>query len=53
MLMANSVEGRVPFLDHRVIEFANTLPPNFKLRGLRENAPDVATETALSARAPS
>jgi asparagine synthase (glutamine-hydrolysing) len=36
--MANSVEGRVPFLDHRVIEFANTLPPNFKLRGLREKA---------------
>jgi asparagine synthase (glutamine-hydrolysing) len=36
--MANSVEGRVPFLDHRVIEFANRLPPNFKLRGLREKA---------------
>jgi asparagine synthase (glutamine-hydrolysing) len=28
----------VPFLDHRVIEFANKLPPNFKLRGLREKA---------------
>ena len=36
--MANSVEGRVPFLDHRVIEFANGLPPSFKLRGLREKA---------------
>jgi asparagine synthase (glutamine-hydrolysing) len=36
--MANSVEGRVPFLDHRVIEFANRLPPRFKLRGLREKA---------------
>jgi len=36
--MANSVEGRVPFLDHRVIEFANRLPPNFKLRGLNEKA---------------
>jgi asparagine synthase (glutamine-hydrolysing) len=34
--MANSVEGRVPFLDHRVIEFANTLPDSYKLRGLRE-----------------
>ena len=34
--MANSVEGRVPFLDHRVIEFANRLPPRFKLRGLKE-----------------
>lgn len=36
--MANSVEGRVPFLDHRVIEFANRLPPRFKLRGLTEKA---------------
>jgi asparagine synthase (glutamine-hydrolysing) len=36
--MANSVEGRVPFLDHRVIEFANRLPPRYKLRGLREKA---------------
>ncbi len=36
--MANSVEGRVPFLDHRVIEFANALPANYKLRGLREKA---------------
>ena len=36
MAMANSVEGRFPFLDHRVIEFANALPPRLKLRGLRE-----------------
>jgi asparagine synthase (glutamine-hydrolysing) len=34
--MANSVEGRVPYLDHRVIEFANRLSPRYKLRGLRE-----------------
>jgi len=34
--MANSVEGRFPFLDHRVIEFASRLPPSLKLRGLRE-----------------
>jgi asparagine synthase (glutamine-hydrolysing) len=34
--MAHSVEGRVPFLDHRVIEFANRLPPQWKLRGLTE-----------------
>jgi asparagine synthase (glutamine-hydrolysing) len=34
--MANSVEGRFPFLDHRLIEFANQLPPQFKLRGLTE-----------------
>jgi asparagine synthase (glutamine-hydrolysing) len=36
--MANSIEGRVPFLDHRVIEFANRLPPHYKLRGLTEKA---------------
>jgi asparagine synthase (glutamine-hydrolysing) len=34
--MANSIEGRVPFLDHRVIEFASTLPPSLKIRGLNE-----------------
>ena len=34
--MANSIEGRFPFLDHRVIEFANRLPPQLKMRGLTE-----------------
>jgi asparagine synthase (glutamine-hydrolysing) len=36
MAMANSIEGRFPFLDHRLIEFANTLPPRYKLKGLTE-----------------
>lgn len=36
MLMANSVEGRFPFLDHRVIEFANHLNPRLKMRALNE-----------------
>jgi asparagine synthase (glutamine-hydrolysing) len=36
MAMGNSVEGRYPFLDHRVIEFCNKLPDNFKLNGLNE-----------------
>jgi asparagine synthase (glutamine-hydrolysing) len=34
--LAHSVEGRVPFLDHRLIEFVNGLDPRLKLRGLRE-----------------
>jgi asparagine synthase (glutamine-hydrolysing) len=33
MTMANSVELRVPFLDHRVLEFAAHLPENTKVRG--------------------
>jgi asparagine synthase (glutamine-hydrolysing) len=36
MAMAHAVEGRYPFLDHRVIEFAATIPPQLKLRRLRE-----------------
>jgi asparagine synthase (glutamine-hydrolysing) len=32
MTMANSVELRVPFLDHKVLEFAASLPSSFKLR---------------------
>lgn len=36
MAMANSVEGRYPFLDHRLIEFCSGLPAKFKLRGLNE-----------------
>ncbi|WP_420642894.1 asparagine synthase (glutamine-hydrolyzing) [Candidatus Leptofilum sp.] len=36
MAMAHSIEGRFPFLDHRVIEFSNQLPPDYKLRGLNE-----------------
>lgn len=36
MAMANSVEGRYPFLDYRVIEFCNSLPANYKLNGLTE-----------------
>jgi len=36
MGMAHSVEGRYPFLDHRVIEFCSKLPWNHKIRGLNE-----------------
>lgn len=36
MAMANSVEGRFPFLDHRLIELTSRIPPKFKLRILNE-----------------
>jgi asparagine synthase (glutamine-hydrolysing) len=36
MAMAHGVEARVPYLDHRLYEFAAALPDRSKLRGLRE-----------------
>jgi asparagine synthase (glutamine-hydrolysing) len=36
MAMANSVEGRYPFLDYHVIEFCSSLPSDYKLNGLNE-----------------
>ena len=36
MAMGNSVEGRYPFLDHRVVEFACRIPHHFRLNGLQE-----------------
>ncbi|MDP3642826.1 MAG: asparagine synthase (glutamine-hydrolyzing) [Bacteroidota bacterium] len=36
MAMGNSVEGRYPFLDYRVIEFCNKLPDSHKLNSLNE-----------------
>ena len=34
--MAHAVEGRFPFLDHRLAEFAARLPVGLKMRGLNE-----------------
>ena len=36
MVMAHSVESRLPFLDYRVVEFCSRLPSALKLRGMTE-----------------
>ncbi len=36
MAMGNSIEGRYPFLDYRVIEMAAKIPTEFRLNGLTE-----------------
>ena len=32
MSMASAIEGRVPYLDHELVEFTLTLPPSLKIR---------------------
>jgi asparagine synthase (glutamine-hydrolysing) len=49
MTMANSIELRVPLLDHKVLEFAASLPANFKVRMFTTKY--IAKET-LSGRVP-
>jgi len=34
--MAHAIEVRPPFLDHRVVEFANSLPASMKIQGSRQ-----------------
>ncbi|MGH9829484.1 MAG: asparagine synthetase B family protein, partial [Blastocatellia bacterium] len=36
MSMAHSIEVRPPFLDHRIVEFAASLPASLKIRGSRQ-----------------
>jgi asparagine synthase (glutamine-hydrolysing) len=36
MAMAHAVEGRFPFLDHRVVEFACRIPPRYRMLGLKD-----------------
>jgi asparagine synthase (glutamine-hydrolysing) len=51
MEMAHSIEGRVPFLDHKLVELIVSQPVNQKIRGmtekyvLREAVKDVITDT--------
>ena len=37
MEMAHSIEGRVPFLDHKLVELIRSQPVNQKIRGMTEN----------------
>src|SRR5215471_4826460 len=54
MSMATSVESRVPFLDHKLVEFTSGLPERLKLRGwttkyvLRQSMKGILPETILS-----
>src|SRR5271155_1288195 len=38
MSMAASIESRVPFLDHRLVEFAATIPARYSIKGLSGKA---------------
>jgi asparagine synthase (glutamine-hydrolysing) len=49
MTMANSIELRVPLLDHKILEFAATLPENLKVRGFTTK---YIAKTALQSRVP-
>jgi asparagine synthase (glutamine-hydrolysing) len=49
MSMANSVELRVPLLDHKILEFAASLPSSFKVRGLTTK---YLAKRALGSRVP-
>ena len=39
MSMANSLEVRVPFADHRIFEYVYNIPAKMKLRNFQINAP--------------
>ncbi|MFK7826408.1 MAG: asparagine synthase (glutamine-hydrolyzing) [Oligoflexales bacterium] len=36
MEMAHSIEGRLPFLDHKVVEYVVNMPPQYKIKKLTE-----------------
>ncbi len=50
MSMANSLEARVPLLDHPLVEFACALPPRFRLRS---GTSKYLLKRALNGRVPS
>lgn len=56
MEMANSIESRVPMLDHKVVEYAATLPTSSKIKGtdekyiLREAVRPFVTESVFKGK---
>jgi asparagine synthase (glutamine-hydrolysing) len=63
MAMAHAVEGRYPFLDYRMVEFATRVPARFRLCGLKDKfvlreaarewiPPELATRPKQPYRAP-
>ena len=56
MSMANSIEARVPLLDHHLVEFAATIPPRMLIRGattkylLKQALRDVLPDEILDRR---
>jgi asparagine synthase (glutamine-hydrolysing) len=56
MSMAHGLESRVPFVDHRVVEFAATMPSNVKFKNgemkhvLRQSLGDVLPPAVLQRR---
>lgn len=54
--MAHAIEGRVPFLDHELVEYVLKLPPSLKIRGgkskyiLRQYATQLLPKTVTSRR---
>ncbi|MFH2021226.1 MAG: asparagine synthase (glutamine-hydrolyzing) [archaeon] len=53
MTMASSVEGRVPYCDHRIAEFAASLPLKYKIKGwedksiIRESLKDILPQNII------
>ncbi len=56
MTMANSIEGRVPLLDHDIVEFSATVPNNLKIKNgqnkylLRKAAKEILPERVFNVK---
>jgi asparagine synthase (glutamine-hydrolysing) len=50
--MAHAVEVRPPFLDHRIVEFANSLPAEMKIRGAYQQAQKAILRNLMRGKLP-